>query len=148
MVWDVSSTPARLSKSIPHAHGDWVTGCVWTADCVVGFTLDSPLTDFKQALFFLGGVQTMNDTQPGIVLELSSFMLRLFQVSASNDGSLRLWDLTTGHSVQELVWTAPLSCVCCQVGAFLFFKASGCLWRPLGTDLVSAPTTLPPRDRM
>ncbi|KAM7405298.1 hypothetical protein PAMP_012571 [Pampus punctatissimus] len=34
MVWDVSSSPAVLSKSLLHSHRDWITGCVWTADCV------------------------------------------------------------------------------------------------------------------
>lgn len=35
MVWDVTA-PAVRSKTLPHAHRDWVTGCVWTPDCVVG----------------------------------------------------------------------------------------------------------------
>lgn len=35
MVWDVNSSRAALSKSLPHSHRDWITGCVWTPDCVV-----------------------------------------------------------------------------------------------------------------
>lgn len=35
MVWDVSVSPAVLSKSLPHSHKDWITSCVWTPDCVV-----------------------------------------------------------------------------------------------------------------
>ncbi|KAM7400175.1 hypothetical protein PAMA_004735 [Pampus argenteus] len=34
MLWDVTSSPAVLSKSLPHSHRDWITGCVWTPDCV------------------------------------------------------------------------------------------------------------------
>lgn len=35
MVWDVSVSPPILSKSLLNSHRDWITGCVWTADCVV-----------------------------------------------------------------------------------------------------------------
>lgn len=37
MVWDVSVSPAVLSKSLRHSHKDWITSCVWTTDCVVNF---------------------------------------------------------------------------------------------------------------
>lgn len=43
MVWDVSSAPAVLSKSLPHSHKDWITGCVWTPDCVISSSNDGRL---------------------------------------------------------------------------------------------------------
>ncbi|XP_026229628.1 telomerase protein component 1-like isoform X2 [Anabas testudineus] len=43
MVWDVSSSPAVLSKSLPHSHRDWITGCVWTPDCVISSSNDGRL---------------------------------------------------------------------------------------------------------
>ncbi|XP_056246593.1 telomerase protein component 1 isoform X2 [Seriola aureovittata] len=43
MVWDVNSSPAALSKSLPHSHRDWITGCVWTPDCVISSSNDGRL---------------------------------------------------------------------------------------------------------
>ncbi|TKS79483.1 Telomerase protein component 1 [Collichthys lucidus] len=42
-VWDVSVSPAVLSKSLPHSHRDWITGCVWTPDCVISSSNDGRL---------------------------------------------------------------------------------------------------------
>ncbi|XP_026169954.1 telomerase protein component 1 [Mastacembelus armatus] len=43
MVWDISSSPAVLSKSLPHSHRDWITGCVWAPDCVISSSNDGRL---------------------------------------------------------------------------------------------------------
>ncbi|KAM9844961.1 telomerase protein component 1 [Aulostomus maculatus] len=43
MVWDVSSSPAVPSKSLPHSHRDWITSCAWTPDCVVSSSNDGRL---------------------------------------------------------------------------------------------------------
>ncbi|XP_044076665.1 telomerase protein component 1 isoform X2 [Siniperca chuatsi] len=43
MVWDVSVSPAVLSKSLPHSHRDWITCCVWTPDCVISSSNDGRL---------------------------------------------------------------------------------------------------------
>nr|XP_020446912.1 telomerase protein component 1-like isoform X2 [Monopterus albus] len=43
MVWDVSVSPAVLSKMLPHSHKDWITGCVWTQDCVISSSNDGRL---------------------------------------------------------------------------------------------------------
>ncbi|XP_039999978.1 telomerase protein component 1 isoform X2 [Xiphias gladius] len=43
VVWDMSSSPAAVSKSLPHSHRDWVTGCVWTPDCVISASNDGRL---------------------------------------------------------------------------------------------------------
>ncbi|KAK2822749.1 hypothetical protein Q5P01_022814 [Channa striata] len=43
LLWDVSSSPAVLSKSLPHSHRDWITGCVWTPDCVISSSNDGRL---------------------------------------------------------------------------------------------------------
>ncbi|XP_018533631.1 telomerase protein component 1 [Lates calcarifer] len=43
MLWDVTSSPPALSKSLPHSHRDWITGCVWTPDCVISSSNDGRL---------------------------------------------------------------------------------------------------------
>ncbi|XP_036939136.1 telomerase protein component 1 isoform X2 [Acanthopagrus latus] len=43
MVWDVTASPPALSKSLPHSHRDWITGCVWTPDCVISSSNDGRL---------------------------------------------------------------------------------------------------------
>ncbi|XP_070774707.1 telomerase protein component 1 [Enoplosus armatus] len=43
MVWDVSVSPAAVSKSLLHSHRDWITGCVWTPDCVISSSNDGRL---------------------------------------------------------------------------------------------------------
>ncbi|KAK2822733.1 hypothetical protein Q5P01_022798 [Channa striata] len=43
MLWDVSSSPVVLSKSLPHSHRDWITGCVWTPNCVISSSNDGRL---------------------------------------------------------------------------------------------------------
>lgn len=61
MLWDVSVSPAVLSKSLPHCHRDWITGCVWTPDCVVNvyFIFYKNLASIcLTALFFLLQSQT------------------------------------------------------------------------------------------
>ncbi|KAM6989331.1 telomerase protein component 1 [Tautogolabrus adspersus] len=43
LVWDLSEAPAVISKSLPHSHRDWITGCVWTPDCVISSSNDGRL---------------------------------------------------------------------------------------------------------
>ncbi|XP_034470517.1 telomerase protein component 1 isoform X4 [Hippoglossus hippoglossus] len=43
MVWDMNPSPPVLSKSLPHSHRDWITGCVWTPDCVISSSNDGRL---------------------------------------------------------------------------------------------------------
>nr|XP_040028059.1 telomerase protein component 1 isoform X1 [Gasterosteus aculeatus aculeatus] len=43
LVWDVSSSPAVLSKSLLHCHKDWITSCAWTPDCAISSSSDGAL---------------------------------------------------------------------------------------------------------
>ncbi|XP_030629420.1 telomerase protein component 1 [Chanos chanos] len=43
MVWKMDSSPPVLSQSIPHCHGDWVTGCNWTSNFVLSCSSDCSL---------------------------------------------------------------------------------------------------------
>ena len=36
LLWDTASSPPALSKSLLHAHKDWITGCAWAAGRAVG----------------------------------------------------------------------------------------------------------------
>ncbi|CAL8278850.1 unnamed protein product [Lota lota] len=40
MLWNMGASPPALSKSLLHAHKDWITGCAWAAGCVVSSSND------------------------------------------------------------------------------------------------------------
>ncbi|MBN3305184.1 TEP1 protein, partial [Amia calva] len=40
LVWDVSASPPRLSRSFLHCHTDWITGCTWTESTLVSCSND------------------------------------------------------------------------------------------------------------
>ncbi|RVE60961.1 hypothetical protein OJAV_G00166140 [Oryzias javanicus] len=42
IVWQVKSSPV-VSKSLPRCHRDWITGCVWTSDCMLSSSNDGRL---------------------------------------------------------------------------------------------------------
>ncbi|MCJ8740420.1 hypothetical protein PDJAM_G00058670 [Pangasius djambal] len=43
MVWKINSSPPSLSHSLPHCHGDWITGCAWTPSAVLSCSNDCRL---------------------------------------------------------------------------------------------------------
>ncbi|XP_066518169.1 telomerase protein component 1-like [Hoplias malabaricus] len=43
MVWNVNSSPPGLSRSLPHSHGDWITGCAWTPTALMSCSSDCRL---------------------------------------------------------------------------------------------------------
>ncbi|KAK3531414.1 hypothetical protein QTP70_019258 [Hemibagrus guttatus] len=43
MVWKISSSPPSLSRSLPHCHGDWITGCAWTPSALLSCSNDCRL---------------------------------------------------------------------------------------------------------
>ncbi|XP_054623593.1 telomerase protein component 1 isoform X2 [Dunckerocampus dactyliophorus] len=43
IVSDMTSSPPVVSKVLPAFHRDWITGCVWTPDCVISSSSDCRL---------------------------------------------------------------------------------------------------------
>ncbi|XP_061775591.1 telomerase protein component 1 isoform X2 [Nerophis ophidion] len=43
VVSDITSDPPVVSKVLPAFHRDWITGCVWTPDCVISSSADCRL---------------------------------------------------------------------------------------------------------
>ncbi|XP_034166297.2 telomerase protein component 1 isoform X2 [Pangasianodon hypophthalmus] len=43
MVWKINSSPPSVSHSLPHCHGDWITGCAWTPSAVLSCSNDCRL---------------------------------------------------------------------------------------------------------
>lgn len=113
MVWDVNTTTADLSKSLPNSHKDWITSCVWTSDCVVKiFVAFVAISKSCRAVSYR--VETLLCC---MVFICPTFFL--FQISSSNDGRLCLWDLQAGQRLKEISWRSPLTSVCCLVCRWL-----------------------------
>lgn len=119
MVWDVSVSPAVLSKSLPHSHKDWITSCVWTPDCVVNLCYISCCKGMQLELqsYYLWSQNTILCYVVFISLPF------LFQISSSNDGRLCLWDLQAGQRLKEISWRSPLTSVCCLVSRLYIYLA-------------------------
>ncbi|XP_074545467.1 telomerase protein component 1-like [Halichoeres trimaculatus] len=96
MVWDVSVSPAVLSKSVPHAHRDWITGCVWTPDCVISSSNDGRLCFW--------------DLQDGKRLKEISWTSSLtsvcclgqFVIAGCAEGSLHVWNWETNSEISHI----------------------------------------------
>ncbi|CAJ1072532.1 Hypothetical predicted protein [Xyrichtys novacula] len=96
MVWDVSVTPPVLSKSLPHAHRDWITGCVWTPDCVISSSNDGRLCFW--------------DLQAGKHLKEISWTSSLtsvcclgqFVVAGCAEGGLHVWNWETNTEISHI----------------------------------------------
>ncbi|XP_030220277.1 telomerase protein component 1 [Gadus morhua] len=43
LLWDTASSPPALSKSLLHAHKDWITGCAWAAGRAVSSSNDGSI---------------------------------------------------------------------------------------------------------
>lgn len=48
VVWDMSVIQPPVSKVLPAFHRDWITGCVWTPDCVVSLHVQQIQYLFKK----------------------------------------------------------------------------------------------------
>ncbi|XP_054870069.1 telomerase protein component 1 isoform X2 [Amphiprion ocellaris] len=89
MVWDVASTPPALFKLLPHAHGDWITGCVWTPNCVI-----SSSNDGKLCLWDLEVGQHLKEISWKRPL-LSVCSLEQYVMAGCSDGALHVWNWDT-----------------------------------------------------
>ncbi|XP_034559516.1 telomerase protein component 1-like [Notolabrus celidotus] len=96
MVWDVSVTPAVLSKSLPHSHRDWITGCVWTPDCVVSSSNDGRLCFWDlQAANCLKEISWTSSLS-------SVCCLGQFVMAGCAEGSLHVWNWETNSEISHI----------------------------------------------
>ncbi|KAF3857940.1 hypothetical protein F7725_011141 [Dissostichus mawsoni] len=93
MVWDVSSTPAVLSKSLPHSHKDWITGCVWTPDCVI-----STSNDGRLCLWDLQAGQCLREISWKNPLT-SVCCLGRYVMAGCSEGALHVWNWETSTEI-------------------------------------------------
>nr|XP_046265032.1 telomerase protein component 1 [Scatophagus argus]XP_046265033.1 telomerase protein component 1 [Scatophagus argus] len=93
MVWDVSVSPAVLSKSLPHSHRDWITGCVWTPDCVI-----SSSNDGRLCLWDLQAGQHVKEISWKSPLT-SVCCVGQYVVAGSAEGALHVWTWETSVEI-------------------------------------------------
>ncbi|XP_034009134.1 telomerase protein component 1 [Trematomus bernacchii] len=93
MVWDVSSSPAVLSKSLPHSHKDWITGCVWTPDCVI-----STSNDGRLCLWDLQAGQCLREISWKNPLT-SVCCLGRYVMAGCSEGALHVWNWETSTEI-------------------------------------------------
>ncbi|XP_034559515.1 telomerase protein component 1-like [Notolabrus celidotus] len=96
MVWDVSVTPAVLSKSLPHSHRDWITGCVWTPDCVV-----SSSNDGRLCFWDLQAAKCLKEISWTSSLS-SVCCLGQFVMAGCAEGSLHVWNWETNSEISHI----------------------------------------------
>ncbi|XP_047676292.1 telomerase protein component 1 isoform X2 [Tachysurus fulvidraco] len=92
MVWKINSSPPSLSRSLPHCHGDWITGCAWTTSSLLSCSNDCRLR--------LWDIQTGN-----CIREVST---------ASSVGAMCCWEdyVMLGSSNGQLtVWKSDLGVI-------------------------------------
>ncbi|XP_037131488.1 telomerase protein component 1 isoform X2 [Syngnathus acus] len=93
MVWDMTLTPPGLSKVLPAFHRDWITGCVWTPDCVI-----SSSNDGRLCLWDLEAGQSLREITWTSPLT-SVCCLGPYVVAGSTDGNLHVWEWETSVNI-------------------------------------------------
>ncbi|XP_051276117.1 telomerase protein component 1 [Dicentrarchus labrax] len=93
MVWDVNVSPAVLSKSLPHSHRDWITGCVWTPDCVI-----SSSNDGRLCLWDLQAGQQLKEISWRSPLT-SICCLGQYVIAGCAEGALHVWTWETNTEI-------------------------------------------------
>uniref|UniRef100_A0A3Q2ZC95 TROVE domain-containing protein n=1 Tax=Hippocampus comes TaxID=109280 RepID=A0A3Q2ZC95_HIPCM len=93
VVWDMSVIQPPVSKVLPAFHRDWITGCVWTPDCVI-----SSSNDGRLCLWDVEAAQSLREitwTSP-----LTSVSCQGPYVTAGcAEGSLHVWKWETSVNI-------------------------------------------------
>ncbi|KAL0966294.1 hypothetical protein UPYG_G00293480 [Umbra pygmaea] len=96
MVWNVSSSPAALTQSLPHCHADWITGCAWAPDCVVSCSSDCKIR--------LWDLQTGRNVRE--ILGRSSLSavccMGEFLIAGCAKGDLHVWKWDSGFQISTI----------------------------------------------
>uniref|UniRef100_UPI0037E81F20 telomerase protein component 1 n=1 Tax=Semicossyphus pulcher TaxID=241346 RepID=UPI0037E81F20 len=93
VVWDVSVSPAVLSKSLPHSHKDWINSCVWTPDCVI-----SASNDGRLCLWDLQAGKRLKEISWTSALT-SICCVGQYVISGCAEGVLHVWNWETNTEV-------------------------------------------------
>ncbi|XP_041659020.1 telomerase protein component 1-like [Cheilinus undulatus] len=96
IVWDVSASPPVLSKSLRHSHRDWITGCVWTPECVV-----SSSTDGRLCFWDLQAGQRLKEISWTSPLT-SVCCLGQYVIAGCAEGALHVWNGETNTEVSHI----------------------------------------------
>ncbi|KAM9458628.1 telomerase protein component 1 isoform 1-T2 [Salvelinus alpinus] len=96
MVWNASSSPPTLIQSLPHCHGDWITGCVWGPNCVVSCS-----SDCKIRMWDLQKGRSVRE-----ILARSSLSavccLGEFVIAGCAEGELHVWKWDSGMEISRI----------------------------------------------
>ncbi|XP_058486983.1 telomerase protein component 1 [Solea solea] len=93
MVWDIKASPPVLIKSLLHSHRDWITGCVWTPDCVISSSNDGRLCFWD----LQAGQQLREIAWTSPLTSVSC--LEQFVVSGCAEGALHVWNWKTSTEI-------------------------------------------------
>ncbi|XP_057189566.1 telomerase protein component 1 [Triplophysa rosa] len=96
MIWKVKSSTQALKQSIPHCHGDWITGCAWTSQAVISCSSDCKLCVWD--------IQTGSLIR-NILCSSPLSALRCWEdyvMAGSADGLLMVWKWNSGTEVTRI----------------------------------------------
>ncbi|XP_053293523.1 telomerase protein component 1 isoform X3 [Pleuronectes platessa] len=96
MVWDMNPSPPVLSKSLPHSHRDWITGCVWTPDCVI-----SSSNDGRLCLWDLKTGKQLREISWSSALT-SVCCLGQYVIAGCAEGALHVWSWETNVEIGHI----------------------------------------------
>ncbi|XP_011484331.1 telomerase protein component 1 [Oryzias latipes] len=93
IVWQVNSSPPVVSKSLLRSHRDWITGCVWTSDCMMSSSNDGRLCVW--------------DAEAGVCIREISWRNPLTSICSQgrnviagcSEGALHVWNWETSTEV-------------------------------------------------
>ncbi|XP_066579080.1 telomerase protein component 1 isoform X2 [Amia ocellicauda] len=97
LVWDVSASPPRLSRSFLHCHTDWITGCTWTESTLVSCSNDCLVRVWDPASGQCFREFVGQDSPLSSVCSLGEYVL-----AGSGSGELAVWQWESGVEVTRI----------------------------------------------